>query len=450
MKINKSNVSKSSSGNSSKSVSGTTYIQSSDSVSYADKSGHAALADEATVADNLSPRSSDWETIDDKDTATKEAALVEASKRFLSKLDDDTAAGIITFLQKSIHAGGIQIGKDFITGLLGQGGYIDGNGRGELRSLRLWETLEVPEIRYNKITVWTGVYWQTFGAGIIESVTIDKDNNGNELQSGEITLHLEEGEYGAVEVDDLCMGIYHNFNGSNDTFNKDAQNGNFHFKGFQSVYFRITEITDTSNNGKFKYQLRGASENWTALNHPQASMHFAAYANPTNNDRQSCSYRTTAYTVMLENMTTWEYGESNIYYVCGKLDGFAINGKKFNGNGIVFGNAYMYGSIDKFERKERVMSFDVKGDNMVAQGESKEIQAEIKDGYGEDVTDEYTSWSIKRETNDAASDLIWNEYSGIKNGLFHLSWDDMGKANSAFFIITASKSGENVTAQIEL
>lgn len=141
--------------------------------------------------------------------------------KYLRKDIEDIAQKVITFLD------GIKIGN-YIPGLLGSGGRIDENGAAELRSLRLWEFLEVPELRYNRTLVYTGVYWQTFGAGIIESVEIDKDENGNELQSGIITLKLEDGEFGAIDVDDLCQGIYHNFDGQNDTESEDQRNGNFH------------------------------------------------------------------------------------------------------------------------------------------------------------------------------------------------------------------------------
>lgn len=41
------------------------------------------------------------------------------------------------------------------------------------------------------------------GAGVIESV------EQTDEWTGVITLKLEEGEYGAVSMGDLCMGIYH-------------------------------------------------------------------------------------------------------------------------------------------------------------------------------------------------------------------------------------------------
>ena len=80
-----------------------------------------------------------------------------------------------------------------------RGGKIDEGGNSELNSLKLRQWLEVPELRYNRIEVQTGDKWRAPGGGIIEDV-----DTANKI----ITLKLEEGEYGAVAVDDLCMGIF--------------------------------------------------------------------------------------------------------------------------------------------------------------------------------------------------------------------------------------------------
>ena len=193
------------------------------------------------------------------------------SKQFLSRINPDTAQGLITFLrgltseQIAILEKGWKT-KEFVPGLVGTGANFDEFGYGEMRGLRLWEFLEVPELRFNRVNIYTGIRWDTFGGGIIESVEIDTDELGNELQSGIITLKLEDGEYGAIATDDLCQGIFHNFGGSNDTINEDQRNGNFRFKGFNTSYFRITEVLDGSNK-TFRYVLRGLSERWTQQHH---------------------------------------------------------------------------------------------------------------------------------------------------------------------------------------
>ena len=63
------------------------------------------------------------------------------------------------------------------------------------------------------------------GAGIIESVTPDTNSDGTESATGEIKLKLEEGEIGKVAVDDICMGIFHDYAGNNATEDSDDGGG---------------------------------------------------------------------------------------------------------------------------------------------------------------------------------------------------------------------------------
>lgn len=78
-----------------------------------------------------------------------------------------------------------------------------------MRGLRLWEFLEVPELRYNRVEIFLGIKWRVPGAGIILSCTPDTDSEGNQLTTGTCTLKLEEGEFGAVSKDDIALGIFH-------------------------------------------------------------------------------------------------------------------------------------------------------------------------------------------------------------------------------------------------
>lgn len=282
-----------------------------------------------------------------------ETFLEDLKEQFLSKVNPDTANGLITFLAglSSEEVANLKKGStfgDYTTGLLGSGAKVDEHGHGEFDSLFIRKFLEVPELRYNKVNVYTGVRWDTFGGGLIESVEIDKDVSGNYLNTGVITLKLEEGEFGAIAEDDFCQGIFHNFSGTNDTVTEDQKNGNFRFSGFNTSYFRIIEILD-SKNKTFRYQLRPINDNWHQQNHPQPFMHFACYANPYNTDRQSCVYTTTEYTIRLDNMADWEYGEANIYGISGKLDGFKLGETIFQGHGNVIGNAYIYGHLQGIE-----------------------------------------------------------------------------------------------------
>lgn len=362
--------------------------------------------------------------------------------RYLSKLSADTAQGLITFLQgltskelatfqKLIIAqGGIQLGDTFVPGLVGKGGKIDGEGRGEMRSLRLWESLEVPEIRYNRVSVYTGIRWDTFGGGIIETVTPDSTG----AETGTCTLKLEDGEYGAIGVGDLCMGIWHDTTG-NSTESKDDNKGNFLFKGFKTVYFQITGVSG-ENNGTFTYMLRSSADGGNGI-HPFPFMHFAGRGNIENEERQSFTYTTTEYTVSLTGVKTWEFQAENYYSLHGHIEGFSMpavdsNGNKytmtFHGYGNVMGNAYIFGNIDRFERVGYRMFIDqsLNGSMSPTDKDGETVTCTILDGYNHDCTSQFTLYSVTRNSGDSASDAIWNQSHTNVGNPFKIAYSDLG------------------------
>jgi len=210
--------------------------------------------------------------------------LREIAKHAISREVADTAQGLITFLQGLKSLGNLDIGN-FIGGLAGTGARITPQGAGEMRSLRLWESLEVPELRYNRVEVVAGTSWRSQGGGIIESVTMQADNI-----SGTVVLKLEDGDIGRVAVDDLCMGIWH-YPSGNATDNHDDSMGNYRFAGFGTSYFRITAVRGANNN-EFDFTMRPISERYTKHYLPVAGMHFAQFGNPTLVERQRRPYET--------------------------------------------------------------------------------------------------------------------------------------------------------------
>lgn len=385
--------------------------------------------------------------IDDSNTREIKEVL---KKFFLSKINPDAANGLITFLQgltaKELRS------LMYAPGLLGEGYFIDENGNATFDSITARKFLEVPELRFNRTSIYTGIRWDTFGGGIIESVEIDYDSEGNELQTGTITLKLPDGDIGAVAVDDLCQGIFHNFEGSNDTVTEDQRNGNFRFAGFNTSYFRITEILE-SDNSRFRYTLRGVSENWTQQHHPSQFMHFAGYSNPTNPDRQASSYTTPYYTIRLRNMTTWEYGQNNIYEITGKLDGFEVGGEPLQGHGTSIENMYFSGYIREIKNAPIDLVIHDSGDGFLALGESTTLTCKVTHGWN-DITDNVDTWSIIRESGNQADDNVWNinhtDFNGIITLTHTKAYSDLGNGISTMFTITAkgnTASGQNFTRE---
>ena len=376
-----------------------------------------------------------------------------ADRQFLRRDIADTAYGQITHKERSIHEKGVQFGDSFVPGLVGIGGMVDGNGNGELRSLKLWEWLEVPELRYNKVSIYTGIRWDTFGGGIIESITPDADGSA----TGQGVLKLEEGEYGAIEVGDLCMGIWHDTAGNAEETTDDHR-GNFAFAGFKTVYFEITAVSG-ADNSRFAYTLRSRSDGGNGI-HPFAKMHFACRGNISDKARQAFAYTTTEYSLALVDVRTWDFQPSNYSSIHGNIEGFsmpAVNdrgeeySKVFHGHGQVFGNAYIFGKIDAFERVAYRCFISQSMGGSIAPNEEEEVTVTIFNGYGEDVTAKFTLFSVTRNTGDEASDALWNSRHTNVGNPFIIAFSDLGidgiRKTVATFFVTASDEGTGEVAK---
>lgn len=197
---------------------------------------------------------------------------------------------------------------DYAEKLLGW--LITPSGDIDAKSLRLRDFLEVPELRYNRVSVITGEEWNAPGGGIIESV--DEENSI-------VYLKLEPGEVAAIEVDDICKANFNNYT------------------GFQTTYFRITEKLD---NGSFKYVLRSGY-----TYHPQKAMHFVCYGNFTNAERQKSSYSTQNYIRFLKGVNNWEITKDMIAMQLGDLSNLKLFGMDMTGHSAYLNRIYMTGTI---------------------------------------------------------------------------------------------------------
>ena len=418
----------------------------------ADEAKHAAKADTAdrsAYADNAGTAQRSLYA----DEASSLSADSEAWEKFLRKDKDDTAHGTLTMDKAPILKDGAQLGEVYEPGLAGSGGRLHADGGAELRSLRLWEWLEVPELRYNKVSIYIGIRWDTFGGGIIETIT--PDVTGAETGSG--TLKLDEGEIGAIAVGDLCMGIWHDDSGNADA-NSDDCIGNFTFAGFKTVYFQITGVSG-AHNENFTYMLRGQAEGGNGF-HPFVGMHFAGRGNISDTERQAFTYTTTEYSVSLTGVNTWEFQPANYYEIHGHLEGFSMPAidsqgnpytKVFHGYGQVFGNAYMFGKIDQFERVSYRCYVEQSLGGSLAPSETEDVRVYVINGYGEDVTSQFTLISVTRNTGDTASDALWNSQHTNVGNPFQISFSDLGIDGIhklvATFNVTASDEATGNTAK---
>lgn len=223
-------------------------------------------------------------------------------KRYLRKDIDDMALGNIRF-QKNISS------ETFATGLLGTGWRITGDGDMEARSLFLREWLEVPELRYNRITVTGDEFWVATG------LKVDR------VEGNTIYAKLEEGEVIAVWAGDILRGIYH------------------HENGFSTSFIKV--LTVDSKAGSFTYEkIRGAD--------PVKFMTFARQGNDTNEERQRSIYLSglDGYQRFLGGVNSADITFDNIYAQFGNLNGLVTPYfGTLSGEGIYIRKGYIEGSI---------------------------------------------------------------------------------------------------------
>ena len=352
-------------GGSGGSSSSTKYI--SGVISEAEHAGRADKAKRAEVADqaNYAGTAASAQNAAYASEAGNLREDAEILQRYIRKDIDDTAHGTITFekLQKFLE--GLNIGdgngawsadgtlilfklltNNFDSGPYGHGAQIDENGNMEANSIYARQFISAPKFVFNEISVTKAEQWNTNGYGTIESVDVENHT---------ITLHLEENDYGSLQVGDICRGLYadiDNAHGADKIEEGTLDDCNFvQHKGFFSTYFYVTHII-TNEKGKFVFQYGKKS---SVTPDPCAYMDFAQYGSFTDDKRQSSMYfssRGNSYIEVLDGVCTWEVQPQNRVARYGWLGGLALSKNdgsivRPEGNGIyVQDNIYFGGNIN--------------------------------------------------------------------------------------------------------
>lgn len=176
------------------------------------------------------------------------------ANKYIRKDIDDYANGVIRF-NKGFTTSSNVMSTIYLQGM--DGWFGNSNGDFEMNSLTLREFLEVPELRKNKITVMGNQFWFTDSA-------MTKEVVGLGLNTYNILLKLEDGEYGSFELDDILKGIYHYNN------------------GFYTVYLQVYElILDGLNGGEVGVKVRSLNGR-----DPQQAMLLARVTNSKDLKRQ--------------------------------------------------------------------------------------------------------------------------------------------------------------------
>ena len=306
-------------------------------------------------------RSSD-SGLDDSDDIIPTSKYVkeETERKFLRKDQDDTTShslgvgknlsvGGNASVQGLVSSGqGFQAGK-FMSGLLGSGANIDAEGRAELHSLFVRQFLEVPELRYNRVTTRMGDSITSSSSGIIESVTPNKDNNGEFLPNGTLKLKLESGELGTLEEGDLVMQIFADMENPSNNADEtsDDGKGNRTMKGFATVFFRVNAVSGEKRE-IIEYSLR-TDTSWTHRVHPFAMGSYAQRGNDLDKpERQVVIYEglyPKPYTRYMTGVNTWEFDSSMIKLQFGYLGNFTKDGQSFEGYSAYLDNVYFTGVL---------------------------------------------------------------------------------------------------------
>ena len=298
-------------------------------------------------------------------TQVKNQVATEGSKHFISKINDDTAKGTVTWEKIQKFLQGLNIGEgngtwssngtlslfrlltnNFSSGPYGQGAQIDEKGDMEVNSIYARQFISAPKFVFNEISVTKAEQWNTNGYGTIESVDVENRT---------ITLHLEENDYGSLQVGDICRGLYadiDNAHGADKIEEGALDDCNFvQHKGFFSTYFYVMHII-TNEKGKFVFKYGKKS---LATPDPCAYMDFAQYGSFTDDKRQSSMYfssRGNSFIEVLDGVKTWEVQSQNRVARYGWLGGLLLVKKdgstvRPEGNGIyVQDNIYFGGNIN--------------------------------------------------------------------------------------------------------
>ena len=268
--------------------------------------------------------------------------------KFLRKDTDDSASGIITFLKDIIVKGWSVFTKGWKTatydgnGLYDHGAQVDENGNGILNSLFVSQFVSAPKFVFNEVNVTKSEQWNTNAYGTIEKVDTEKR---------EITLHLEENDYGSVEVGDICRGIFADID---DIYNS-SENGEGSFdhcgfvvhRGFFTTYFTVEKII-VNRRGRCVFQYQKRTDNTPD---PCPYMDFAQYGSFIDKDRRSSMYlssRGHSYIEVLDGVSTWEIQPENRVCRYGWLGNLTIRNddgtyQTLEGNGLFAQNHVYFG-----------------------------------------------------------------------------------------------------------
>lgn len=248
--------------------------------------------------------------------------LGRISRYFISKINSDTANGLITFLK------GAEYGEFIDSMIAGKGAGIYPDGRGQFERLEVRGSAVFKEIIYNRLNAQEGDTSYSEN-GVIESVALESD--------GTYTLKLRkrwENDFTAFQEGDVVYGIVNNL---------------FSTGEYYTSWVRVLSKNIAANS--ISVLVYPDSEVPGGRNYPPTElMIITRRGNAINEDRQSYWYlsaTTDKCLVWLEGVTKPVLEQNNYYMILGRLpnldlfDNLPINYK----HSYIFARAGIFGEL---------------------------------------------------------------------------------------------------------
>ena len=180
----------------------------------------------------------------------------------------------------------------------------------DLRNLKVSGTLEVDELRKNRISIQEGEHYFSSGNAIVEEV----------LEGDKIRVKGEQGELSSLIAGDYVIGKWANTSGS----------------------IEVCKIKITAVNGLLLSYTLAPN---TSIR-PRVGMHLAQMGHDTDTRRQRASVVRANAIIQYAGVKGWEILPQHITAVMGDLEGFSF--EPFGtlvGSGVYINNAYITGTI---------------------------------------------------------------------------------------------------------
>lgn len=250
-------------------------------------------------------------------TQVKNQVAAEGSKHFISKINDDTAKGTITwekiqkFLQGLTAEDLSQFKKgatfgEFVQGMLfGTGGRIDGLGNAEFESITSRSSIIAKELIVNRQTAMESNFVFT-ESGMVETVTEIPE----EMEGGNVTYDLKlqkrwDNDFTAFKENDVILA----------SINTLTENGKYY-----DMWLRVLSVNTVTNT--ITVVCYPDNECPSKKNYPPCELaRLIRWGNAVDEDRQSCWYISSSegLLVWLDHVTKPIIDKTNYSLAMGKL-----------------------------------------------------------------------------------------------------------------------------------